>query len=944
MLQKIKLTAATYLQKRGILVLFVFLILSVLPKPSAAQNAGQGDLLEGKMLESVRIVLPPGETRSGYWEETARKLISLKPGGRFTSDELVKTLSMLSDSNLFSKIQLDDPESVEGGLSLIFHLTPYARIRSIDIDGAFPYFSKEILNVISIRPGDVFVQDQLENQKERIKTFFKNEGYIDPGVEVTVIPDGSDGGYVIAFTVEKGSYYKVVSVDFQGLLQLRPTDFNIRTRRMTASRLNRKQARDDEKQILQICRKKGFADAVVSLRIEMSDQTARIIFKVEEGPRYRLEIEGNREISRRELEKAVVWNQEGDRHRFGVGKAIRSIRKIYEKRGFIKARVGHRIDEMRENGQWIRTVTLLIEEGQEHRIADVVVKGAERISEQAIRERIFSLTGSMIGQPVYDPGRLEQDINEIRILYLNNGFLSAAVDKSIQIRPLQPQGESDRANVRIDIHIREGTQTLIQSVDFTCFPKMDAKEARQMISAIPGKPFRRFMLESDENILKAYILEMGYPHVSIKADTSISPDAAQARIVFACDPGPFVTMGTVIYAGNFRTQSSVLDDEIKPGSSLPLSLTQLTHIRRKLSDMEAMDAVRFRTPGLKEKASTVHIVAEVSEKKPYYVELETGYDTRRRAYIRSGAGDHNFLGRNLDLNGGMEVSQIGYQLNMGIKEPNFLASGVSSVSEIFLDEKEELNKDFGTRTSGLSQEFAWSFLDDKLTVSVGGSWRYQEIYATALTFFSEDPDRYQGERTVLSAGPAITFRTTDSFVRPTKGVLLTSDMNISRGIEDDMDSFIRYRFDGRYYVTPLKRLTLAFRGRYGIVQGYGNRSLIPEDQLFFLGGTSSIRGFDENKLSFDENGNALGGKQMMALSVEARVDVHDRFELALFVDSGSITGTQTASGTDDFRISVGTGIRYHTPIGPISFLYGHKLDPRPGEDAGAFHFSMGYTF
>ena len=50
------------------------------------------------------------------------------------------------------------------------------------------------------------------------------------------------------------------------------------------------------------------------------------------------------------------------------------------------------------------------------------------------------------------------------------------------------------------------------------------------------------------------------------------------------------------------------------------------------------------------------------------------------------------------------------------------------------------------------------------------------------------------------------------------------------------------------------------------------------------------------------------------------------------------------AGDDSFRTSVGMGLRYITPIGPIGLLYGQKIDPRPGETSGQFHFSIGYTF
>jgi outer membrane protein insertion porin family len=54
--------------------------------------------------------------------------------------------------------------------------------------------------------------------------------------------------------------------------------------------------------------------------------------------------------------------------------------------------------------------------------------------------------------------------------------------------------------------------------------------------------------------------------------------------------------------------------------------------------------------------------------------------------------------------------------------------------------------------------------------------------------------------------------------------------------------------------------------------------------------------------------------------------------------------TQDSAISESFRDSVGIGLRYMTPVGPIGFMYGHKLDPEPHESPGSFHFSMGYTF
>ena len=125
---------------------------------------------------------------------------------------------------------------------------------------------------------------------------------------------------------------------------------------------------------------------------------------------------------------------------------------------------------------------------------------------------------------------------------------------------------------------------------------------------------------------------------------------------------------------------------------------------------------------------------------------------------------------------------------------------------------------------------------------------------------------------------------------------------------------------------------------------YGGNTHISDDQLYYLGGASTVRGFDENMLQYDENGNAVGGWSMMLGSVEARYDLGADYEFALFFDTGALTEVKEPGISESFRSSVGLGLRRQTPVGPISLLYGWKLDPRAGESKGAFYFSMGYTF
>jgi outer membrane protein insertion porin family len=294
-----------------------------------------------------------------------------------------------------------------------------------------------------------------------------------------------------------------------------------------------------------------------------------------------------------------------------------------------------------------------------------------------------------------------------------------------------------------------------------------------------------------------------------------------------------------------------------------------------------------------------------------------------------------------------EVSQIGYLGELGIREPRILGSRISAIFSLFSERREDFNKDFGTVTYGSSLSFARKWFQ---RVTTGLSFRFEErdqfsrdSDASQRDISDYDPDEF-AFRTIMVITPSISYDTRDSFVRPKKGTLSSFYMDISNGLSNPLDDFLKYQIDLRLYVSPLSRLTFAFLGRAGHIAPFGEAESVPDDQLFFLGGTSDVRGFDENLLRFDANKDPVGGRTATAGSIEARIDLGNNFELTAFYDTGRVTDTFDEIGSDQIRSSVGGGLRYITPIGAIGFLYGVKLDREEGESSGRLHFSLGYTF
>ncbi len=938
-------------QVRFFFYIFLFCIFMMPGTGRICFGAGLPDAaFEGKPIRRLNIELPEDQKNITYWQAAVRDLMLLKQGEPFSSQRFVRAVDILSDSGLFADIHVPDPKPFKDGISLVFRLKPFDRIKGIKIKGAFPFFKKDILGIMSLRVGDAFRDRDMEDQRERIVAFLKKEGYIDPQVRITPHRDDDDNHYILSILINKGPFLRVANIVLEGNQHLSGINFNLKTKKWNLRslfgrgiRFVRADATADVKQILNKYRENGFADAGVTLEIRprARKDEVDVVFNITEGSLYSISYTGNHAFYDWQLKKDIALFKEGNAHGFGIRKSVRNIKKTYVSHGFSDVKI---TSEIHESGLNSREVVFHIDEGPQYVISGLAVKGTALISEESVKEQVLSGRRGIFDKPVYIKKQLEDDLNAVRILYLNNGFTQAVVDKQVEMSHADVGKEEARTQVSIEILIQEGIRTQVGSIRFSDLPGLTEKQALEMISLKSGRPFRGFMVESDENIIKAAVSEKGYPHVEIETRVDLSPDKKTADLLFKCDPGPLVRMGQVIYTGNFRTTPATMDDEIDLTPNTPLSLNKLLESRRSIMNINALDTVRFYTPGLREKAREVDLVVAVQEKKPYYLEFGVGYDTRRKTYAETALGDHNFLGRNLNLETALEISRIGYESSLSLHNPRFLSSTITSSTRIFTEKKEEFNKDFGTKTHGVSLEFLKKAFDEKLTLGLGGACRIHEQYITHQNLETTQDSEAYDKRGILMLSPSLVFRTTDSYVRPKKGLLTTVNIDISTGIDNDLDNFIKYRLDQRFYVSPMKPLTLALRGRYGLIQPYGSNAEAPEDQLFFLGGTSTVRGFDENLLRFDTDNKAVGGKQSILGSIEARIDLRSNLELALFYDIGSISGSADVSGSDEFRSSVGGGIRYLTPIGPVSLLYGHKLDPKSGESNGSFHFSMGYTF
>lgn len=909
-------------------------------QPTATGNGTAFSAEADTVIADVQVIVDGLPDPQGRLSAMAQSLIRIRPGDPFSPALIEASIEALDLSRRFAAVHVDLIPGPRGE-TLIFTVTPHETVKDIRIRGKYPLFESDILNQMTLYPGTPFSRTDLSDQAEAIVRRYQREGYIDPQVSITTQRAPQEDLAVILVEIDKGPHYRLRTLTIEGNQGIDSQALKRRMRVWRAAwlpgfgRFSEYRLRQDLDRLLTFYRKNGFADAELSYRIAVSEdpQQVDVTVQVREGPQHRVSFEGNQRFRDRTLKKEVVIFSEGNRNNSGVRRSIQNIRQHYRQAGFSDVRVAAETTDVPASPVDLRRLQFVIEEGPFTQVQAVEVAGNQAFSEKQIKKQLLTRPPACFHKGAFVPQTLDEDLFAVSTLYVWEGFQEPTVEPELAF-------SEDRTAVTVHLKIDEGPRTVVSSVSIDGLPMELHTEARQALSHQTGQPFVKSALNRDAEAIVSLVSEKGYPHAEVDARVTYSQDRTRADIVYAVDPGHPVKLGDVFITGNLRTAETVIRRELAVTPQTPLSLQALYDGQRRLRDLDIFHGVGFRTFGLKEKDETVNLFVTVEEKKPYYVEVGAGYESDRGFFGRAKVGDRNLFGWNKDLWTSGEISQTGYRVETRLTEPRFFRTRTLANIGVFHEELTEFNQPFGTRTSGGSLGFT---RDWGAHLSTGLNFRLERRDRFGFESSLSDPAETE-TRTIFVTTPLIRYDSRDSFVRPTTGLFSSLGVDVSKGVQNRLDDFVRYLVDTRYYHSPIEGLTLAGLARVGQVMPYANGDQVPEDQLFFLGGIRDVRGFKENLLRFDSAGNPVGGKTALVGSLEARIDLGMNWELTTFFDVGRVKEPLLAEGADRFRSSVGIGLRYLTPIGPMGLLYGHKLDREAGESAGRVHLSIGYSF
>lgn len=605
-------------------------------------------------------------------------------------------------------------------------------------------------------------------------------------------------------------------------------------------------------------------------------------------------------------------------------------------------------------------------------INKIIIEGNAFFSDKDLKGQMRTKEStffSIFHKPRLDVDKLGRDIASLEAYYHASGFLEATVElERIADIPDEPF-------VNIIIRVTENQPTRVDQITFRG-TVIEENELGKLLLLKPGVPFNPSSLVSDLATMKRRYYEEGF--LAVEIQDSVSVNDRRVEIQYRFDPGPVITIGDIEIRGNSETKTSLIEDEVTFESGEVFNLKEVVETQRNLFETGFFTEADVIPGDPDLETRTVDLVIRVRERKSAYIEAGFGVGNILGSRVFGEWGDRNFVGTGRLLRFKVEYS-------FGLFEPGrFFDFGRTDPRVTYYRYDVEF---FQRRVLGLKLGLGLNgFLEKDATVenivirtrggSVGGNRRISRNANVLLGFTQERIERSapdtvsQSTSHIVSAG--ISHDTRDFILDPRTGGYRDLNVGVGGGILGGDNDFYQIRTGVQRYFRWKSSWVFALRARLGYADFYGNSVEVPIEQRFFTGGGNSVRGYDENSLgprasSTDSDGNPIvtvvGGRLLLLGNAEVRFPfpllAKYNFSGAVFADGGNVWASpgdvrlehfrfyadRSDVTQEDFRYSIGLGIRYNTPVGPIRLDYGYPLKVEEGWDSGArFHISLGQIF
>lgn len=707
-----------------------------------------------------------------------------------------------------------------------------------------------------------------------------------------------------------------------------------------------------------------FADVQIVVR------GSQVVVRVEENPMInQVNFEGNSEVKDDDLAKEIELRERMMFTRARVVSDVSRVVAVYRRSGFYSVTVSPKIIRLPQN-----RVDLVFEinEGGETVIGSIDFVGNEAFDDGDLR----SVIGSQVyawwkffgRNDKYDQDRLEYDKELLRRYYLKNGFAD------IKVISADAALSADGTEFNLTFTVEEGPRYQIADVAVNVGDQqMDPGPLAATVRTGVGDDYDASKVDKSVENLTFEAARQGFVFAKVNPEIQRNEGQNTLNVVYNVVEGPRTYIERIEIIGNLRTEDEVIRRELRLFEGDAFNRVLVDRARRRLTALDFFDKIEFlEEPGTA--ADKITLVVAVQEKSTGSINFSLGYSTTEYVVGAVSLQERNFLGKGYNVRVNTAVSFKRQNVDFGFTNPYLFGSPISGGFDLFATQTDNSDtSSYESRQIGGALRTGFR-LDEYSSVNLKYGIAWRDIDGIDPSSASPAVIATEGSSLKSYVGTTYTWDNLDNAVRPTNGFRGQLDGEVA-GLGGDV-YYGSLEAHGWYFF-PLyeEKVVLKLEGNAGYMQSL-NGDNVPLQDRFFKGG-DTFRGFvpsgiGPRQVANDRSTDAIGGTTYAIGTLEMVFPLGLPEELGLegtlFSDFGTVFGAEESTTFENgpnpdpncrikkghggcevfdgaaFRASIGAGIIWQSPFGPLRFEAAYPLLKADYDKTEWFRFSIGTRF
>jgi outer membrane protein assembly factor BamA len=954
---------------------------------SSAMRPEMAQMLEAYAGQKVSSVELAGQLELN--DEELSPLLVQQAGDPFDPDKVASTLAALKATGKFKDVQLSVIPDIDG-VRVMLILQPGLYFGIYEFPGASKDFSySRLLQVANYPPDGPYSRRDVAQAVESLTKFLQQNGYFLAKVTPQLEPDAAHGLINVRFSIELGRKARCGTVTLDGAsaeqtarlqAKLKSKMARLRgsaIRQGKAYSLKSIQSATQYMQSALVSQDRlGAQVKMVGAEYDPASNLANITFHISEGPLVRVDIEGAHVWRFRQRRLLPLYQQVGvDEELIQEGR--NNLISYFQSKGHFDAAVETSVSKQ-DNGE---TILYKIAKGPKHKVATVSLDGNKVLGDKQLLAHVSVKKAHPFSHGAFSDKLLRASAKNLEATYRAEGFSGVKVT---------PKVEGRGGDIDVTFEVNEGPRDTVRELKIVGNNTMTvAQLVPKGLKLIAGQPYSQSKADEDRRNITVKYLESGYLTASFRETVeSEKKDPHNLTVTYEIQEGPRVTISSVITLGRGHTRQKLIDRAVRLTPNTPLATGNMLSAESRLYSPAIFDWAEVSPRRQITTQTAEDVLVKVHETRRNTLIYGFGFEViRRGGSLPSGTvalpglppvgvtsnfvtsektfwgprGSVEYTRRNIwgmaeSLTLGTLAGRLVQRVSANFQNPSFrgtsFASNLSASYEhnsenpIYADEIEQ---------SGFQLQKP---LNHKKTLHLLLRYTFSETQITNLLIPDLVPSSDLSVR--LSTLSATYSRDTrDNQLNATRGIYESLETDLNPVALGSSVSFIKVLAQTAYYKTLPSHIVWANSIRYGAAPAFAG-SHVPLSQEFFSGGGATIRGFPLDgagpqrpvqacgtpgvQSTCEQINVPEGGRELFIVNSEFRLPLplYKGLGWAAFYDGGNVFSAIGFHG--EYTNTVGGGLRYSTPVGPIRFDIGHNMNSPRSISSTQYFVTLGQAF